>query len=109
MITEKDLFAGLTTDPNYIALCDYLQSQVDYLADELADAKDTNDSIRLLRVWQITRKFVITLKTAPHEMKLVIDQVKQRDPEEPVSTWRELDESDMFRRRGPVPPPQAKI
>lgn len=109
MITEKDLFAGLPTDPGYIALCDYLQAQVDDLADDLANVKDANDSIRLLRVWQVTRKLVATLKTAPHDMKAIIDQEKQRDPEEPVFTWRELDESDMFRRRGPVAPPQTKV
>ncbi len=109
MAPNYELIAGLSSDPAYLALCDFLQAQVDDTADELADATNPSDALRLLRVWQVSRKLVATLKTAPLELKTEIDQQKNRNPIEPLAAWAEIPDEEMFqRRKAPVPPPMPR-
>lgn len=105
-MTSEELIAGLVSEPGYVALCDFLQAQVDDLADSLSESQDPREAMRLLRVWQVSRKLVSTLKTAPMECKGDIDRMKERTSLEVVNSLRDDSEEDMFQRRsGPVAPP----
>jgi hypothetical protein len=106
---KKRLIATLKHDVAYRTLVDFLQVQVDAIADDLAEAGAPADILRLTRLWQVSRKFVHILRTAPETMDDLIAAEQGRESGE-HHPWAMPEDEDYFRRAAPrVPYAPANI
>ena len=68
--------AELIYHPGYIALLDFLQADIDTLADRMAEAVEEKELIALTRRWQARRDHLYILKTHPAQFAAIVTQEK---------------------------------
>lgn len=68
--------AELVYHPGYIALLDFIQADIDNLADKMAETSDARELLSITRRWQARREHLYILKTCPEQFVSVVNQEK---------------------------------